>query len=112
MVLQIPRSVLFSAIVSLGQFSRIAHGQLSTLDPPGLNQASFKGRVERHGDPVKTVGAAPPLESWESWHRSAPACSSSSTLSDGAVYVTEHGEYVYEPMDCSLRRYTADEARR
>lgn len=78
--LRVPRvphisaSPFFSAIVCLGYISRIVRGQLSDLDSQGLNQATFKGRVERHFDPVKADGGAPPLKSWESWHRNMPAC--------------------------------------
>ncbi|CAL5224027.1 g6647 [Coccomyxa viridis] len=41
-----------------------------------------------------------------------PVCTPSANLSDGTIYRTEHGDLVYEPTDCYLRRLTADEARR
>ena len=111
MALRNPLRLVLSIILFVDQTHRNIHCQSSPLSGQAI-QATFKGRVERTNAPPKAEELSRSVASWESWHSAMPACSSSDALSGGAIYATEHGDFVYEPASCYLRSFTAEEARR
>ena len=77
-----------------------------------VTQENLKDRAQRRAFDSASESEILTIASWETWQRSVPVCTSSANLSDGKIYKTEHDDFVYEPSDCFLHRFTADEARR
>ena len=107
--------IVLGALLWLEFVPRIVFCEPMFLGPEELHRVKFRARKRGPGGATNAGEGGhegvPSPGSWESWHRSKPACSMSDTLSGGAMHATEHGDFVYEPAACYLRRHTADEAR-